>query len=247
MTDGAPYRGFAGPYDLFMSVDYTGLVRYIRRLFRRFNASPDLLLDLGCGTGSAAVLFKALGYDVIGVDASPDMLAAAKAKDGKILFLNQDIRAFELYGTVDAAVSLCDVLNYIPNKTGLRKVFSLVRNYLNPGGLFIFDVNTVYKYKHILGDNSFSRVFTNGAYIWDNRYYEKERVNEYRLTCFTKRPDGCYDRFRELHRQRAYSLKTIADCLSESALKLLAVYGDRTFHKPASDAERVFFVAERTP
>ena len=238
------YGRFASLYDEFMAdVDYDGWVEYIAEIFARFGAKPKLILDLGCGTGNVSRRLFARGYDIIGLDSSSEMLSIAKSKDPDTLYIRQDIRAFELYGTVDAVLSLCDVMNYILTKSDLLKVFSLVKNYLNPGGLFIFDISTPYKYRHLLGDQVFAMQTSRAHLIWDNRYYPRERVNEYRLTFFKKREDGLYERFQERHLQRAHSLKTILRLLRTAGLTPLGVYDEKTFDQPGAKAERAFFVA----
>ncbi|MCL2702254.1 MAG: class I SAM-dependent methyltransferase [Defluviitaleaceae bacterium] len=241
-----PYGGFAALYDEFMAgTDYTGWADYIEKIFVRFDASPKLLLDLGCGTGSATRLFSARGYDMIGLDSSAEMLSIAKGKDPDNLYILQDMRSFELYGTVDAIISTCDVLNYLLTPRDLYRVFRLAANYLNPGGLFIFDMNTRYKYRRVLGNRTFARQTNKAAFIWNNRYYPKQCINEYRLTFFRKQENGLFARFRERHTQRAYPPGTICGLLKAAGLNCLAVYGEKTFAPPKSDTERVFYVAQR--
>jgi SAM-dependent methyltransferase len=240
------YGGFAALYDDFMAErDINGWVDYIEKIFSWFNVQPKLILDLGCGTGSAARLLAARGYDVIGLDSSAEMLSIAKAKSPDILYIKQDIRSFELYGTVDAVISLCDVMNYLLTPRDLSRAFRLVANYLNPGGLFVFDMNTVYKYRRVLGSRVFARQTKQASFIWDNRYYPRERVNEYRLTFFQKRDDGLYERFRERHLQRAYQTETICRLLEDAGLTVLGLFGEKTFDAPETDTERVFFVARK--
>jgi len=242
------YGGFAELYDEFMAdVDYDGWCEYIGRIFARFGAAPELVLDLGCGTGNVSRRLKGMGLDVIGIDKSADMLAVAKAKDPDILYIQQDIRAFELYGTVDACVSLCDVLNYCLTKSDLMRVFKLVHNYLNPGGLFIFDINTAYKYRRVLGNRLIARQNKRAAIIWDNRYYPKNRINEYRLTFFKKRDNGMFARFFERHLQRAHPPPLIHRLLKSTGFTVLGVYDEKTFRHPRARAQRVFFVARKNP
>ena len=242
----SPYSGFAALYDRLMAgTDYIGWVDYIQEIFVKFNAAPKLILDLGCGTGSATRLLAERGYDVIGLDNSADMLAAAKAKDADNLYILQDIRSFELYGTVDAIISLCDVFNYLLTKRDLASAFGLVKNYLNPGGLFIFDLNTPYKYRKILGNRTFTNQTKQASLIWDNRYYPNERINEYRLTFFEKQENGLYRRFRERHLQRAHSPAAVRGLLEKAGLDVIGVYGEKTFSLPKTGEQRIFFVARR--
>ena len=161
------YTGFAEVYDLFMdNVPYQEWSRYLIGLLKEHQVSEGLVLELGCGTGRMTRLLSQAGYDMIGVDSSEEMLQIARqtqwnqtegegADVGQdqpdILYLLQDMREFELYGTVKAVVCVCDSLNYILEEEELLTVFRLVNNYLDPGGVFIFDMNTLYKYREILG------------------------------------------------------------------------------------------------
>lgn len=241
------YKNFAAIYDILMQdVPYNEWVLYIRKIMDKFSYIPKTILDLGCGTGTITQFLAQKGYDTIGIDISEDMLLVAKSKAKKlnldILYLCQDITSFELYGTVDCIISLCDTLNYITNELDLLKVFKLVNNYLEPNGLFIFDLNTRYKFKEVMADNVFAETYDNCAYIWDNYYYENKKINEYMLTIFIK--EGLqYSRYEEIHYEKAYSIKTIRDLLTESGLKLEAVYDDNSFNRPNNKSERIYFVA----
>ena len=152
------YSGFAEVYDLFMdNVPYQAWSRELIRVLRQYGISDGLVLDLGCGTGKMTRLLSEAGYDMIGLDSSEEMLGIAMeqgTKGSDILYLHQDMREFELYGTVRAVVSICDSMNYMMDEKELRSVFSLVDNYLDPGGIFIFDLNTLYKYREILGETT---------------------------------------------------------------------------------------------
>lgn len=241
------YEGFAALYDGFMDVDYEGWLNYIETLWTRFGKTPELVLDLGCGTGGMTLALAKRGYSPIGVDLSQDMLAIAREKaEGveDVLFLCQDMRAFELYGTVDSVLCLCDSLNYMTEPEDLLQVFRLVNNYLDPGGLFIFDMNTPYKFQHLLGDSTFAEVGEDAAYIWENQYDPETKRNDYDMTFFAEREDGAYERFSEVHEERAYSKAEIEALLIESGLKVLAVYDAYTLDPPREDSERWFFVAQ---
>ena len=153
------YTEFATVYDTFMdNVPYEAWEKYLVDILKAEGINDGLLLELGCGTGRMTRLLAAEGYDMIGVDNSEEMLSVAREytmENTEILYLLQDMREFELYGTIRAVVSVCDSMNYIMSEEDLRQVFSLVNNYLDPGGIFIFDMNTRYKYEELLGDNSF--------------------------------------------------------------------------------------------
>ena len=177
------YSGFASVYDLFMEdVDYDSWIEYIKKIWEMHGLKPELVTDLGCGTGTVSVKLAKEGYDVIGIDSSVEMLDIASEKAAEagldILFLNQEIPEFELYGTVDSIICLMDTMNYITDEADFISALKWANNYLNYGGLFIFDVNTEYKFKNILGSNTFSEVKDEAAYIWENTYDEAEKINE---------------------------------------------------------------------
>ena len=208
------YGEFARVYDLFMSdVDYESWEKYITGLLRDNGISEGLVLELGCGTGSLTTLLSEAGYDMIGVDNSPQMLQEAMEKKGKqdILYLLQDMREFELYGTVRAIISACDCVNYVTEDEDLLQVFRLVNNYLDPEGLFLFDFNTRYKYETVLGEQVIAEDREDCSFIWDNYYDQEEQINEYELTLFVKcrQEENLYRKYQEVHFQRAYTLEEI--------------------------------------
>ena len=183
------YESFARVYDLFMdNIPYEEWCAYLTGLLREYNIEDGLVLELGCGTGNATRILSSAGYDMIAVDNSPDMLEIAMEKkaedDQDILYLLQDMRDFELYGTVRAVVSICDSMNYITEKEDLLEVFRLVNNYLDPGGIFLFDLNTPYKYREILGEQTIAEDREDASFIWDNYFDEEENINEYDLSLF---------------------------------------------------------------
>lgn len=246
------YTGFAAVYDTFMdNVPYEEWCGYIKSLLMEQGVKEGLVLDLGCGTGSLAELLSAAGYDMIGVDASEEMLELAyekKAVSGSdILYLCQDMRELELYGTVEAVISVCDCMNYILEYEDLVQVFRLVNNYLDPGGVFIFDLNTEYKYETVMGDRVIAEDREDAAFIWDNQYDAKERINIYDLSIFVKEEgqeeDGLYRKYHETHYQRAYSIDEIMKAVEEGGLKLEAVYDAFTREKPKEDSQRIYVIA----
>lgn len=245
----AAYEEFAFVYDMFMdNVDYDMWVKYIHRIWEKENIEPKLIAELGCGTGNITGRLAKEGYDMIGIDISEDMLSVARAKaddDGitNILYSLQDMTKFELYGTVDVILSLCDSINYITEYEDLVSVFKQVNKYLEPDGLFIFDINTEYKFKHILGDNTFADTEENAAYIWQNFYDEDEKINEYYVNFFIKNNDNTYERTEECHYERAYSVEEIKDALSEAGLVFEHSYDAFSFDAPKEDSERIYIVA----
>lgn len=244
------YTSFAQVYDLFMdNVPYEEWCRYLTGLLKEYGIEDGLVLDLGCGTGSLTEALAAAGYDMIGVDGSEDMLEIAmekKAASGlDILYLLQDMREFELYGTVRAVVSSCDCLNYILDEQELTQVFKLVNNYLDPGGIFIFDLNTPYKYRELLGENTFAENRPEGGFIWENFFDAETGINEYDLTLFIREPGEkeLFRRFEETHYQRAYSLETVRKALAEAGMEFVAAYEEGGRKAPQEDSQRIFVVA----
>lgn len=242
------YESFASVYDLFMNdVDYDGWTDYIEEIWKKFGLTPGLVCELGCGTGNITLRLAERGYDMIAVDLSAEMLSEAekKAEEKNInaLFLMQDMREFELYGTVSSVLCLCDSLNYITEDEDMQDVFDLVNNYLDPGGLFIFDLNTEYKFREIYGQNTFSETGDDAVYIWENYYDEEERINEYYLNFFVKNGSGTYDRTQEEHYERAYSLEEIKGFIEKSGMRFEAAYDAFTFGPAREDSERICVIA----
>lgn len=249
------YESFAGVYDLFMdNIDYPAWCTYLTGILKEYGIEDGLIAELGCGTGSMTELLAAEGYDMIGIDNSPDMLEVAQEKRVEsgldILYLMQDMREFELYGTVRAIVSVCDSMNYLTEDGDLEQVFRLANNYLDPGGLFIFDMNTEYKYREMLGDQTIAEERENCSFIWDNYYYEEEKINEYQLSLFVEDPvlsektgqDICR-KFQEMHYQRAYSLAEVKAALEVAGMEFIAAYDAFTRNPVHQESERMYIIA----
>lgn len=243
------YDSFAEVYDaLTYDVEYETRVEYITGLMKKFSDIPvSMVLDLACGTGTVSVMLADKGYDVIGIDSSAEMLAEAIKKQGDrdILFLNQEMRDFELYGTVDAVVCLLDSVNYVLDEDDLLECFKWVNNYLNPGGVFIFDINTKYKLENILAGNIFNDEKDGVFYSWENYFDKEENICEFDLNFFVKNKDGSYKRFNEIHYERAYTDREIKAMLKKAKLELVAVYDDLTENSPAKNSEKVFYIAKK--
>lgn len=246
--DTGAYLSFAQVYDLFMdNIDYHGWAEYLTGLLREYGAGDGLVLELGCGTGNMTELLADAGYDMIGVDNSEDMLEIAlekRAKSGNdILYLLQDMREFELYGTVRAIVSVCDCMNYILEEEELLEVFHLAENYLDPGGVLIFDMNTRHKYEQIQ-EATIAENREEGSFIWDNYFDSESGINEYELTLFIPEgEDGLYRKYEEVHRQRAWGTEEVVSLLKRAGLLVEAVYDAFTREAPSKDSERIYFVA----
>ena len=211
------------------------------------HAWGDRVLDLGCGTGTMTEILAEAGYDMIGVDNSGEMLAEAMEKRVEsghdILYLLQDMQEFELYGTVRAVVSVCDSLNYITEEEELEHVFALVNNYLDPGGLFIFDMNTIHKYQDVIGDTTIAEDREDGSFIWENSYDRENALNVYELALFLPREDGLYEKCEEEHVQKAYSIEAIKAMIVKAGMELVAVCDAYTHNPGDENCERLTFVA----
>lgn len=242
------YTSFAQVYDAFMdNVPYEEWTQYVTDLLKDYGVIEGLVLELGCGTGALTQLLSNKGFDMIGLDNSLEMLEIAMVKsandENSILYLNQDMREFELYGTVKAIVSVCDSINYITKEEDLTKVLKLVNNYLDPQGVFIFDFNTKYKYETVLADNVFAENREECSFIWDNMYYEEEEINEYQLSIFVKEKDDLYRKYEEMHYQKAYTIESIKRLVQESGLEYVMAYDAFSKQAPRADSERIYVIA----
>lgn len=251
------YKGFAGMYDALMTdapYDIWAIYinGYLDELFnreKRVRREKKIVLDLACGTGNITLRLAEMGWDMIGVDASEDMLAEASRKaceqNVDILFLAQDMRELNLYGTVDAAVSVCDGMNYILDEDDLLHVFKNVRLFLNSGGVFIFDMNTEYKFITLLNNYSFEGFGEGGvAYDWENFYDPDTKINEYRMTFFSLDENGeKINPFTELHRQRAYTHESILRMLFEAGFASVAIRDGYSNEPIKPNSARVVFIA----
>ena len=241
------YTSFAQVYDLFQdNIPYEEWADYLKGLLNEYGVKDGLVLDLGCGTGSITELLAKSGYDMIGVDNSEDMLEIAMDKRGRsgldILYLLQDMREFELYGTVKAAVSICDSMNYLEDYEDLVQVLRLANNYLDPKGIFIFDMNTVYKYREQLGEQTIAENREESSFIWENYFDEGEMVNEYDLTLFIRDEDGRYSKYEETHYQKAFEISEVLKAVKEAGMELVAVYDAFTREPVKETSDRVYFV-----
>ena len=243
------YEEFALVYDIFQdNVDYEAWASYLQDRLTDFDIRGGLVLDLGCGTGTMTELLASAGYDMIGVDGSEEMLLRAAEKRTEsghsILYLLQDMTEFELYGTVRAVVSVCDSLNYLLEEEELLQTFRLVNNYLDPGGIFIFDMNTEYKYRELLGSCTIAENREEGSFIWENDYDEESGINEYDLTLFVRREDGFYEKSEEVHYQKVWPAEKVKELLKAAGMTVIAVYDAYTQEPPRPDSERLTFIAK---
>ncbi len=240
------YTGFAEVYDLFMEdVPYETWRDFITGVLRREGIADGLVCELGCGTGRMTRMLAACGYAMIGIDASQEMLSAAREKESEgILYLEQDMREFELYGTVRAVVSICDSMNYLLKEQDLLQVFSLVNNYLDPGGIFLFDLNTEYKFRELMGTQAFCEHREQGTLVWENYYDEDEKVNEYALTIFLRQSQGLYRKYEEVHYERSYELCGVIRLLEQAGMRFVSACDALDYGEVRADSERIYILAK---
>ena len=252
------YHDFADVYDIFMdNIPYDMWTDYIHSLLLEYGIKDGLVLDMGCGTGNVTERLASKGYDMIGIDNSEEMLMVAREKamesetGASILYLLQDMRDFELYGTVEAIVCVCDSINYITEYDDLVKVFSLANNYLESEGIMIFDFKTPYLYKEVMGNNTIAENREDASFIWENHYDEEAHVNVYDLTIFHKEILDLGDeeleafaRYRETHCQRAWTIEEFKNAATVGGMKVLAVYDAFTKEEPRSKSERLYMIVQ---
>ena len=250
------YTAIAAVYDLFnRDIDYSVWADFVENAFKKYlTTRPELVLDLACGTVRMTRELAARGYDMIGVDASCEMLSKAMEKTPKeygALYLLQDMKEFELYGTVGAVVCCLDSVNYLTEDGDLAKCFSCVHNYLDPDGLFIFDVNSPKKFRDIYGCNSYvfeDELPTDGGTVpvycgWQNCFDEQSGLCDFYLTVFSRLEDGTYLREDESQTERCYSRETLESTLKDCGFEVLCTVGGFDFSAPDEDTERLFLIA----
>lgn len=266
------YTDFASVYDTFMDdTPYQEWADFLAELISTYGISKpykngekvpgtessekekleterDLVVDLGCGTGTLTELLSRKGYDMIGVDMSAEMLNVALAKKEKsgspILYLCQDMRELDLYSTVGTVISVCDSVNYLLEDEEVLETFGLVNNYLYPGGIFLFDFNTVYKYEQIIGDTTIAENREKCSFIWENYYHEDGHINEYDLTVFAREEkSGLFRRFTETHFQRGYTVEEMKGFLEQAGLELIRFLDADTHKEPTACSERIYGIA----
>lgn len=243
------YGVFAEFYDkLTGNVYYKERADYLLEICKKFNHDTGITLDLACGTGTLTLELKRRGVDVYGIDGSQEMLSEASMKafeeELDVLFLCQKMQSIDLYGTIDTCFCTLDSINHMVNVEDVQKTFDRVSLFMNQGGLFVFDVNTVYKHREILKDNVF--VFdTEDVYcVWQNTPVD-EYVEEISLDFFIPHPKGGYVRESERFRERAYETEVLTEMLRSAGFEVKAVYDDMSFESPKDTEQRLYFVAEK--
>ncbi|MCI8500616.1 MAG: class I SAM-dependent methyltransferase [Oscillospiraceae bacterium] len=244
------YCDFASVYDVFTSnIDYHRRTAYYDRQINAFGGKKGILLDLACGTGSMSFEFAKLGYDVIGIDGSEEMLSAAmdkKLESGidSVIFLCQQMQELDLYGTVDVTVCALDSLNHLTELKDLQDAFQRVSLFTNPGGLFLFDVNTLYKHQEILGNNTFFYDEPGASCIWQNTFIEPDTV-QIDLDFFIEAEHGLYRRTAEQFQERAYTDEILCSTLKKAGFSVLAVYDEDSETPPHDTSERIIYIAKK--
>lgn len=246
MDEFASYQSFARVYDEFMDqTPYEEWGRNIRKFLAKYQVRDGAeILDLGCGTGKMTKVLKGFGYRMTGLDNSQEMLeiAADSGEDG-IFYICQDMRELSLLHPADAAVSTCDSLNYILAPEDLVQVFHRVRENLSEDGVFLFDMNTLYKYETLLAENTFAEDREDCSFIWQNFYDPEDRINEYDLTLFIRSDLGLYRKFEEVHFQRAYKTEEIVNALHSAGFSVREVVDADSLKEPDAESERLYFIS----
>ncbi len=242
------YERFAGVYDAFMeNIPYSDWAELIRTKLFSHGIEHGILLDLGCGTGVLTRLLSK-SFDMIGIDSSFDMLSVAKEYPAdSILYLCQDMRELDLYGSIISAYSMCDSMNYILNPDELKTVFSRVSLFMEEGGLFIFDMRTGHLYRDIMDGNVYYERREDCDIVWENTYDEETKLHEYFVTMYSRKAGSClYERFEERHLQRAYDMREIEEILQESGFTLVEASDEETGGNVEDDTKRMLFVSRLT-
>ncbi len=248
------YSDLSRVYDILnKEIDYVQWAKFIKTCFDKYADVPALIvLDLACGTGNMTIELSKMGYDMIGVDYSAEMLSVATDKtadnglSGKILYLNQDMKDFELYGTVGGVSCCLDSLNYLLKKSELEQCFRNVHNYLDGGGLFVFDINTPYKFENIYSDNAYiledeeAQIYCG----WQNDYNKETKICDFYLSIFERKSDEKYKRSDEIQSERCYFDNEIKELLGKCDFELVGFWGDLSFTTGNEKDERWFFAAK---
>ncbi len=246
------YDLLADFYDRINSeIDYGAWAEFFEKIFEKeMKERPELVMDLGCGTGKMTIELAKRGYDMTGIDCSVNMLGQAReaaAEEGlsdRILWLCQDMRRFELYGTMGAIVSCLDTINHITKEKELLSVFSLVHNYLDPDGLFIFDVNGKHKFETVYADQTYVFEEGNDFCVWENEYNPKSHLCRFLITLFSKDCDGRYVRNEEEQSERMYPLAALCHALEQTGFEFVGAYSDFEFHPADDSSDRIYIVAK---
>lgn len=251
------YSGYGSIFEIYdkinSEIDYSQWADFIENCFRRFlTQKPSIVLDLACGTGSMTLELAKRGYDMIGIDGSREMLSVAyermyDAERNDILYICQDMRDFELYGTVGAVTCCLDSINYLSGDNDLHDCFNCIHNYLDPDGLFIFDINTPNKFKTVYADNSYiHEEEINEKQVlcaWQNEYDKKNRLCDFYLSVFEETNDGKYMRTDEVQTERCFERMEIENALFRSGFETIGFFGDYKFTEATDNDLRWYIIA----
>lgn len=244
------YGNFAHYYDILTgNISYKDRAAYFDMLIKKHGGKKDLLLDLACGTGSLSEEMCRLGYDVIAVDGSEEMLNEAldkKFDSGlNIQYLCQDMTKLDMFGTIDVTICALDSLNHLPDLDAIKQTINRVSLFCEPGGLFIFDVNTPYKHKNVLGNNTFIYDMEDVYCVWQNTYTEEDNRVEMWLDFFEKQENGSYERYDESFSEIAFDDAVIEKIVADSGMEIVGKYDYDTTEPPKADSEKIVYVAHK--
>lgn len=241
------YGGFAQVYDAFMdNVDYHQWCDYAIKLLGKYGATGGRLVEIGCGTGTGTMLFEKAGYEMIGIDIAQEMLeiAESKKKAENIVYVLQDATELELPYTVPAMVSIGDSMNYITDYGDFMMVLKRVQQFLEPNGIFVFDLKTK-KYFSDIGETTIAEDREDCSFIWENYFDEETNINEYYLSVFVRGEDGRYDKYEEEHFQRGYTLGEVVQAVETAGLKMEAIYEAFSDKEGNEENDRVYVVVRK--
>ncbi len=238
------YDALAANYDaLTGDVEYEKRADFLEKLFRRSRIPVHTVLDLACGTGTMTWILTGRGYEMIGVDGSEEMLAAAMSKSGSVegiapVFLHQSMPKLDLYGTVDGAICCLDSLNYLTDPKDVQRTFDRLRLFIAPGGVLIFDINTVEKLRALDGQVFLDE--TEESYcVWRPEY--RRGICTYYMDLFQLADDGSWERSLEIHRERAYTVEELTAWLKAAGFGEIRTYGDMKLRRPGENEQRIYF------
>lgn len=245
----ASYHGLASIYDMLMEgVDYTEWANYINQLTEKYQVEVNSVLDIACGTGNTSIPLAQLGWRVTGVDLSQQMLQHARKKASEnqadVIFLQQDIRDMELTYYYDLVTCFQDGLNYLLSTEELEQTFKNVNKYLNPGGLFIFDLNLVAKYSGLSSEETSFIDTEDFSLVYETKYMHDNEIWEIQVTGFVK-DDITYSKFQEIHKEKHHHLEDVKESLSSADFKVLDIFEAFSLAPPQANSRRIFIVAQK--